>query len=278
MEPATAIGTGLAILGSKEVLTKLLGPTADYVGGEVKGFVEKCNVNLEVIFQKAVRKLGDRIGDKGAVNPRVLKHIVDEGRFCEDELVAEYYGGVLASARSPNGRDDRGVVQLALIEALSVYQLRFHYLVYSLVAKHFSGSELNPGKQDDCLNMRLFVPTRVFKRAMDITAEEDTAAIMIHCLFGLKRHELIKDFFSGGPEYMKSRFPGMQVDEAGLLVSPWLPGAELYLWAAGITGASGAELLKVVLPPINPGVEILDGTVPFSRLVTPRTLTGRGDR
>ena len=56
MEPTTAIGTGLAIIGSKDLLTKLLGPTADYVGGEVKNFVDKCNINLDSIFNKTYKK------------------------------------------------------------------------------------------------------------------------------------------------------------------------------------------------------------------------------
>jgi hypothetical protein len=37
----------------------------------------------------------------------VFKQIWDEGRFIEDELAVEYFGGLLASARPPDGKDDR---------------------------------------------------------------------------------------------------------------------------------------------------------------------------
>lgn len=106
MDPITTVGTGLAVIGSKDVLVKILGPTADYVGGEVKNFVQKCNVNLDNIFVRAQKKLGSRIDEPGAVSPRVLKHVLDEGRFCEDSIVADYYGGVLASSKSEVNRDD----------------------------------------------------------------------------------------------------------------------------------------------------------------------------
>ena len=77
MDPLTIIGTtGLAVLGTKDLLIKLLGPTADYVGGEVAGFVEKCNVNLDSVFSRATKKLGARIDEEGSVSPRVLRQIL----------------------------------------------------------------------------------------------------------------------------------------------------------------------------------------------------------
>ena len=41
VDPNALIGGGLAALASKDLLTKLLGPTADYIGGEIKDLVEK---------------------------------------------------------------------------------------------------------------------------------------------------------------------------------------------------------------------------------------------
>jgi hypothetical protein len=58
------------------------------------------------------------------VSPRVLGFLV-QASLCEDELFAEYYGGVLASARGPSGRDDRGASMMSLIGRLSTYQVRF---------------------------------------------------------------------------------------------------------------------------------------------------------
>jgi len=115
MEP----GTELIIRCSAEILQKLLGPTADYLGGEIKSYTEKgLNYvrgrsekggkgeiksytekgleNITIIFKAAIKKLGSKIETDGQVPPRILKEILDEGYFCEDELASEYFGGVLA--------------------------------------------------------------------------------------------------------------------------------------------------------------------------------------
>lgn len=68
---ASIITTTAAIISSKDLLKKILGPSADYIGGEIKGLVEKCNINLNNIFSNAKQKLGDRINDNGQVSPRV---------------------------------------------------------------------------------------------------------------------------------------------------------------------------------------------------------------
>ncbi len=266
MEPTTAIGTGLAILGSKDILTKLLGPTADYVGGEVRNLVEKCNVNLDNIFRKATEKLGNRIEDKGIVSPRVLKHVLDEGRFCEDELASEYYGGILASSRSQNGRDDRGVTLLAVVKDLSVYQLRFHFLVYSLVNRHFKGQSTNLGDLSETRQLELFVPITVYDAAMDFSETEDRNAILSHCLFGLGRHDLIANFSSGQADFLRKKAPA--IDVPGIILTPTLLGAELFLWAIGLTGASGRELLHTEVHGDVSGFKLVDGSTPLAALKT----------
>lgn len=108
MEP----GTGLAILGSAlggaKLVEKLLGPTAEYIGSGIQSWTEHRVKNVSDIFRNAQEKLGDRIDQPGAIPPRVLKEVLNEGSFCCDPLTAEYFRGVLASSRSPVSRDDRG--------------------------------------------------------------------------------------------------------------------------------------------------------------------------
>ena len=264
MDAPLIIGSGLAILGSKDLLLKLLGPSADYIGGEVKNLVQKCNVNLDNIFQKAARKLGDRINDGASVNPRVLKHVVDEGRFCEDDLTSEYHGGILASSRSRIGRDDRGVTLLALIKDLSVYQLRLHFIVYMTVNRLFKEQGYNLGDGNDCHKMRFFIPMEVFRAAMGFTEGEQPDTVLSHCLFGLDKHKLISNFASGHAEFLQKKFKS--VPDTGIVLAPTLPGAELFLWAVGLPGASGRELLQVTVSGVVGGVEIPDGSVSLSVL------------
>ena len=89
MEPLTVAGTGMALFASKEVLEKLLGPTADYIGQRAKGLVEKCDINLDNIFKRAFKRAGGKIDEPRTVSPRALKEVINEGRFCDETLAAD---------------------------------------------------------------------------------------------------------------------------------------------------------------------------------------------
>src|SRR5439155_6797881 len=119
------------------------------------------------IFRKASEKLGPGIDAPGAVPPRVLKEVLDEGSFCDDELTAEYFGGILASGRSPNGRDDRAASYLRLTAELSTYQIRFHYIAYTLFRRLFESSNLRPTFAEDLAKMQLSLPYELLDIAMD---------------------------------------------------------------------------------------------------------------
>jgi hypothetical protein len=75
MNLSTGIGAGLALYGGKDLLLKLLGPTADYFGEEIKNNVEKQNENLKRIFTASIDILGEKIDQPGQVSPRVLKRV-----------------------------------------------------------------------------------------------------------------------------------------------------------------------------------------------------------
>ncbi|MEN9576109.1 MAG: hypothetical protein RL514_3964 [Verrucomicrobiota bacterium] len=242
IEPTTAVGGGLVVLGSKDLLNKVLGPTADYLGGELKNFVQKCNINLDNVLKKALEKLGDRVNEPGGVNPRVLKGVLEEGRFCEDELMAEYYGGVLASARTPLGRDDRGVALLTTIRSLSVYQIRTHFIAYLIANRLYRGQSWNLADATECHDHTFWIPFDVYLAAMAFNDQEDANSILSHAFFGLSRLDLVCDFSFGSPEYLKRRHP--HIPKPGIIVGPTILGAELFCWALGITGASGRELLS----------------------------------
>lgn len=242
MDPLTVTGAGLAVLGSKEVITKILGPSADYVGGEIKNFVQKCNVNLDVIFLKAKNKLGSKIEEKGSVNSKVLRDILEDGRFCEEELNSDYYAGILASSRVENGRDDRGVFYLSIIKQLSVYQLRLHYIFYHLL-KRAGISDLNLGLENVRQNSRCFISFTAFIKLMDLQETENFELILQHSIIGLINKGLIGDFYQyGNLEFMRNYIPE-DLPEGGLLLEPTVLGAELLLWADGKGNIPGSNFL-----------------------------------
>lgn len=108
-DPITAVGAGaIAAYLGKDGLAKLLGPTADYLGGELQAYTQRRMENVGRIFSRAESKLGDKLERPGQVPPKVLKTIINDGSYADDELAVEYFGGVLASSRTEIGRDDRG--------------------------------------------------------------------------------------------------------------------------------------------------------------------------
>ena len=243
MDPITTVGAGLAVIGSKDLLIKILGPTADYVGGEILGVVEKCNINLDNIFKTAESKLGDRLEQEGAVSPRVLKHILDEGRFCEDAVTAEYYGGVLAASKSDIINDDRGVSFLKQLESMSSFQIRLHYIFYFCLKKEFQGSEFNLGVADDCSKLDLYFPFELLHKAMGVEENIDGWNIITHAVTGLYKLGLIGVYSYGEMEAIKKHYKN--ATKAGFIIKPVLSGSELFLWGSGFHGYSGHELFKV---------------------------------
>jgi hypothetical protein len=148
MDLTTPLTAGLIAYASKDMLAKLLGPTFDYLGEGLKFFVEKrCN-NVMSIFEKASKKLDDKINEDGIVSPRVLKHILGEGSFCEDNLTQEYFAGLLASSRTATDEnihgDDKSLPYLSLVEQMSAQNILFHYAIYySFVTKIFRENNIN---------------------------------------------------------------------------------------------------------------------------------------
>jgi len=232
-EPITTVGLGAvaAYLG-KDGLNKMLGPTADYLGESLRDFAQKRAQNVGKIFGNAEKKLGQKIEQPGQVPPKVLKTIINEGSYSDDEIAVEYFGGILASSRTEQGRDDRGARIGKILDGLSVYQIRTHYIVYTLVRKIFkdSGYKFN---QDDRPRMQIFIPWDSYVGAMEFSQSEmnQFTSIVNHSFFGLNTDDLIETFQYGPEEHMKKHCA--EINGGGIIVSPSAFGAELYLWGYG---------------------------------------------
>jgi hypothetical protein len=243
VDPGTAIAAvGSAVVGARilgPTADKILGPTADYLGDGLQQWTERRVENLRRVFEKADRKLGpEALESDGSVPPRVLKGILDEGGYRDDELGAEYLGGVLASSRTAVARDDRGASLVALVGRLSTYQLRAHYIMYSQAQRALVGTELNLGQQQVRRSRALFLPFNGFPRAMDLNTDEfaDFSALLSHTLHGLIREELMEDEFKyGSADHLRGG--GVQDFGVGGVIYRVSPlGMELYCAAHGIRG------------------------------------------
>jgi hypothetical protein len=257
-------GTGLTLLGSAiggaKVVEKLLGPTADYVGVGLRNWAEKRVHNTSRIFEKAAAKLGDKMEDPGAVPPRVLKEILDEGSYCDDELTAEYFGGVLASSRTGIDRDDRAASYLKLTSELSAYQIRFHYTAYSSWRRLFAGTGLRPTFSEDLGKMWLFLPQSFLVPAMEFAPSEPAGDILMHCTSGLSRLGLLREGHWGNPAHinpLNKKRGWCEVSEWGMCVQPTQFGIDYWLWAVGLGTVNRSSFLDsdLVLPKL-PAISI----------------------
>lgn len=229
-------GTGLSILGtavgSAKVLEKILGPTAEYLGQGLREWTERSTANVGKVFGKAKEKLGSKIETDGAVPPKVLKGILEEAPFCDDELAAEYFGGVLASSRSPVSRDDRGAAMIALVGRLSTYQIRTHFFFYHVLKALFDGGGFGVLTGEQRQQLQTFIPFSGFVSALEFGPGEDINVILNHVMFGLHRETLIEGEFRYGPkEDISARFAAAQ--EGGVIFQPSALGVELLHWAHG---------------------------------------------
>ena len=230
MDLMTPLTAGLVAFASKDMIAKLLGPTFDYLGGGLKSFVEKRHDNVMSIFAKTNKKLGDKLNDEGTVNPRVLKHILDEGSFCEDNLTQEYFAGLLASSRTAIEENiaggDKSLPYLSIVEQMSATNILFHYLLYySFVMKVFREEHINLFEESNITKYAVYFPITT---ALQIFGGSNLTVMMSEVCSHALKEKLINEYkFGKLPESETNS----EVEASMLRVKPTLFGLTLFLKA-----------------------------------------------
>lgn len=185
MEPIST--TAVAIGAGSWFGNKLLGPTCELIGNDLGQLYQK---GRDRIANNAIKKTKN-IDDGWEANLRVTRDVFWNGSFTDEAICAEYFGGILASSRSEDGKDDTGVFFVDIIKSLSSGQLKMHYIIYRTLNKEFLSNEqkktLNPGQESELSNEELFFP---LKGILEQFGKEDVGAI----LHGLHAKNLIDDF------------------------------------------------------------------------------------
>jgi hypothetical protein len=235
------------------ILSRVLGPPADSIGKGIAQYIDFRFANGMRIVENAAAKVGDKLNEEGQVPPRVAGRILDEGSWCDDSLMVEYLGGALASARTPDGRDDRAARWAALVTRLSAYEIRAHYIIYRAMRDALLGA-MNEFVEDDVRNYQVFtnkcqvlMPLVEFVVAMEFDGTEDVQALLAHAIEGLRREGLVEAAGYGpGKQFAaEPRFAGESFDEQGYLFAQASPyGAELFLFAHGEGGRLAFELVS----------------------------------
>lgn len=229
------IKAGVTAYIAKDMVRDLLGPTVAYLGQETKGLVEKCNVNISNIFKKAYAKVANK-NDSQMVNVRAFREIINEGKMIEDELFAEYYGGLLASSRSPDGKDDRSVYYINMIKSLSNYQIKIHFLTYSKLFDEIKEKFLDIRSLKERNKIKIHIPEDVIHEYFRCHSSQ-VFLFATHALTGLSEKSLIFRESSYWSEYNQYSFK-----TPGIITGATVLGIELFLLAHGLNDVGINEL------------------------------------
>ncbi len=169
---------------------------------------------------------------KAPVSPQLLMHILESGSFTEDDLIQHYLAGLLVSSRTGIPDDNRSSVLSLLVQNMSVYQIRLHYLFYYLFRKNNLGSNANLGFIENRAKLQTYIPMKPIFRHVFLKDEErqESASLIEHAIYGLNRHNLIESsFFYGSPQHIESlgRRP---VPDHGVVMQTSILGIELFMW------------------------------------------------
>lgn len=252
MDPVSAGGAKAAEVaatelskGLSDVLVRMFGPPADEVGEYLRRKAHYRLNNAERIAEKALRKAKKSGREGGRVAPRLSYTMLEEGTYSDDELMAEYLGGVLASGRTPAGKDDRGVTWTKLITSMSSMQIRGHFILYREWANAIRGSDnrklaADPGLATMYVDLLALV-TILLKDHPDVQPN----SVVGHVIGGLARLNLIGPvWMSGSTADVDGATSEMPFTHA-LRVRPTYAGIELYGWACGHPGFGFEEFMAL---------------------------------
>ena len=129
------------------VAQQLFGKTLAEMGDDLN---KTYKANRDKLLAKAAKKVVDP-NDGAKPNLRVARDVIWNGAVTDDEVCAEYFGGLLAASRSEDGKDDSALIFVDCIKALSSKQLHLHFVVYNSLHKMLAaaGDAVNPGLQDE---------------------------------------------------------------------------------------------------------------------------------
>lgn len=217
-----SLSSGGAEAEKQGLLTRVLGPSADALGSSLAQYTEYRLRNVAQIVEKA-----DLKRDGGSVPPRLAHKIIEEGSYCDDEIMAEYLSGVLAGGSTDTSRDDRAISATTLLTGMSSVQIRGHYLLYREWSKHLLlKPEANLTDITSLRNCRLKVDLDSFIEALGMPLDK---TLLLHVMAGLAEKGVINEEYSWGPH---SATPFA----SALFASPSFSGIDLWGWAHGHSG------------------------------------------
>jgi hypothetical protein len=236
------------------LLKRLLLPSVDEFAEALRRSVAYRTRNFGRIVDKAEKKARDE--RSGVVSQRVAYVLLEEGSLCDDELMAEYLGGLLAGSRTPDGRDDRAISWCQIIKGMSWLQVRAHFIIYRELAARLQGlTNLKLGMADTHRLCQVdFEQTEFLSILTDNSGIESDGALQ-DAILGLAWLDLIDDSsYAIGSRSSHIILRDSPFEEV-VRVVPTVRGLELYGWAQGLPGLSVGEFTsKAIVFDTEPSV------------------------
>ena len=88
-------------------------------------------VNLAKVTEKAKKKIEESgRTESGSMNPRILKEIIEESSWTEDEGLQEMWAGLLAGTAVDRNPNDDALIYINVLKKLSAFQANLLNLIY----------------------------------------------------------------------------------------------------------------------------------------------------
>ncbi|MFJ6077104.1 hypothetical protein ACIQC0_02215 [Pseudarthrobacter sp. NPDC092419] len=217
---------------------KVLGPPAEALGRHFERRVERWSESNQA---KHVLKLAAAKSDTsrpGSVPPRVAAAVLDAAEYSDNEFVAEYLSGVLASARTTDGTDDRGVSWSALVDRLSSDALKLHYVIFSTMRHLMEGADADV--ISTWCKKHIVIRYLDLLPMMGLGINYEAIRRVLDAAYTLQREGMIDALTHGSEDHLTGLPWGLYQLPAGgdvLIVSTTVPGIQLYLQGHGYGGA-----------------------------------------
>lgn len=244
------INAVIAIGGVKiapELLLKLLGPSFEYVGNippRVAEFglnkIKEIEIkNLANVFKKAERKMETNGTVNLETNLRVVREVVQQGIYAQDEVMIEYFAGILASSKTENGTDDTCIPYLQTIKTLTSFDLKLHCFLYKTIFNMYSKDNFRLAQNEHRSLMKTHIGVENFINNMKITIKDFD--YILESIFRLAQNGLIENEWNFGNDKNVLQKLESNIKMPGLTFKPTALGAKMFMSAYGF-GCKSIEL------------------------------------
>lgn len=185
-------------------LKKTLGPALEELGDDLRRLYA---VGRDKILAAALKKIKDPDDGKRA-NLRVTRDVLWNGAFSDSEFCAEYFGGILASSRSDDGKCDDVVQYADVVKSLSSKQLHLHYVIYNCLNKLWCSvtESVNVGAGDDLFRHQAWFSGVELVEQLKLNVQPD--------LYVLYKEGLITNFMVADHTWDGKSFPYVSAQAA----------------------------------------------------------------